>query len=391
MTLCTYSKTWVTVDLNNRSVGACCRTPQHDVATDIDINDEWFTSLRNNLDNGIQDERCHVCWHQDKTIGTSLRHYGPALKDEKVHLLSSGKAELQYLEIRLGNQCDGACVYCGGEFSAKQAKFWKLHLDIPKPDTKEPLIEETKRLIEENKHSLNTIVFIGGEPSIMERWYDFIEFISNITFEQSLSVVITTNASWTDKTKQRLFAAVDKFLTGSSHTFNIRISGEGNEEYFNGIRKFTDYQRVLNNINDTAAKFGNRISYMLQPVLNGLSVYSLGDWIDKFDAIFTTNNISDVRIHFALLTRPNEFQTMHQGKMAVPAIDKLIQLIQASKSYKGKRDSIKLLENQRSKLVDTEPDKVMLAKLSRLLAAHDTILPNDWKSEDALSPIKHTL
>jgi molybdenum cofactor biosynthesis enzyme MoaA len=391
MTLCTYSKTWVTVDLNNRSVGACCRTPQHDVDTDIDINDEWFKSLRNNLDNGILDERCQVCWHQDKTIGTSLRHYGPALKDEKVHMLSSGKGELQYLEIRLGNQCDGACVYCGGEFSAKQAKFWKIHLDIPKPDTKEPLLEETKRLIEQNKHTLNTIVFIGGEPSIMERWYDFIEFISNIQFENSLSVVITTNASWTEKTKQRLFTAVDKFLTGSSHTFNIRISGEGNEEYFNGIRKFTDYQRVLSNINDIAAKFHNRISYTLQPVLNGLSVYSLDDWIDKFDTIFTANNISDVRIHFALLTRPNEFQTMHQGNMAVPAIDKLIQLIQSSKSYKGKRDSIKLLENQRIKLVDTEPNQVMLTKLSRLLEAHDAILPNDWKSEDALSPIKHTL
>lgn len=391
MTLCTYAKTWVTVDLNNRSVGACCRTPHHDVAGEIDINDEWFTSLRNNLDNGVQDQRCNVCWQQDSTIGSSLRNYGPILNEETVHALSSGKAELQYLEIRLGNQCDGACVYCGGEFSAKQAKFWNIHLDIPKPDIKEPLIDETKRLIEQNKHTLNTIVFLGGEPSIMEKWYDFIDFISEIKFDNNLSVVITTNANWTEKSKQRLFIAVEKFLAASEHSFNIRISGEGDKEYFNGIRKFTDYQRVLSNITELSTKFGDRISYTLQPVLNGLSVYSMHDWLSKFIDIFQATGVKSARVHFALLTRPNEFQTIHQGDFAVPAIEALIELVRASEILRGKDEAIKVLENQKVKLTGVEPNKVVLEKLSKLLQAHDTILPNEWKSEDALSPIKHTI
>lgn len=391
MTLCTYSKTWVTVDLNNRSVGACCRTPHHDVSGDIDINDEWFTTLRNNLDNNIQDQRCQVCWHQDNTIGTSLRKYGPVLNEETVHALSSGKAELQYLEIRLGNQCDGACVYCSGEFSSKQAKFWNIHLDMPKPNIKEPMISETKKLIEQNKHTLNTIVFLGGEPSIMEKWYDFIDFISDISFDNELSVVITTNANWTDKIKQRLFASIEKFLAGSTHKFNIRISGEGDENYFNGVRKYTDYNRVLLNIRDLAETFGDRISYTLQPVLNGLSVYSMHDWIDKFKNIFLEFNVQRARVHFALLTRPNEFQTIHQGENAIPALEKSIEVMESTELFKGKDETIKVLENQKSKLLGVEPNKEMIKKLSVLLSAHDNILPNEWKSEDALLPIKHTI
>ena len=388
MTLCTYSKTWVTVDLDNRTAGACCRTPQHDINGEIDINDEWYQSLRTNLSNGIEDQRCNVCWQQDKLIGSSLRQQGPVLNST---ILSTPEAELQYLEIRLGNQCDGACVYCGGEFSVKQAKFWQLHLDIPKPVIKEPLINETKKLIENNTKTLSTIVFIGGEPSMMERWYDFIDFISSLTFDNELSVVITTNANWTSKTRERLFLAIEKFLANTDKKFNIRVSGEGDEEYFRGVRKFSDYHRVLENIDYLAKQFGNRVSYTLQPVLNGLSIYSLESWLSAFTDLFKSNGIGKIWLHFALLTRPDEFQTVYQGKLAVPAIDSLINFIQASDLFYGKTNRIQVLESQKSILIDREPNIEKMAELANLLRAHDNILPNDWKSEDALSPIKHTL
>lgn len=391
MTQCSYSKTWVTVDLHNRSVGACCRTTQHDVSGAIDINNEWFTSLRKNLNSGIEDPRCSACWQQEKSIGTSLRSNGPIMhKWSKTESLVED-ADLQYLEIRLGNQCDGACVYCGGNFSVKQAKFWKIHLDMPKPVVLEPLINETKQLIEQNKHSLNTIVFIGGEPSMMEKWYEFIDSISEINFSKNLTVVVTTNMNWTEKTKERLFVSMEKFLLNKGKTFNIRISGEGDEKYFRGIRKFSDYDKVLSNTDAMVAQFGDRITYTLQPVLNGLSVYSLDDWLTKYTGIFENRGISNVGLHFAMLTRPIEFQTIHQGEAAVPSIDKILSLIESNNIFTGKESCKRILENQKSKLIGHESDVAMLDKLAATLRAHDRILPHDWKSEDALSQFKRSL
>ena len=389
MTQCSYSKTWVTVDLHNRSVGACCRTTHQDVSGEIDINNEWFTSLRKNLDGGIEDPRCTACWQQERSIGTSLRSNGPVMHQWSKTESRVEDADLQYLEIRLGNQCDGACVYCGGNFSSKQAKFWKIHLDIPKPVVLEPLIDETKRLIEQNKHSLNTIVFIGGEPSIMEKWYEFIDFLSGVEFSKRLTVVVTTNMNWTEKTKDRLFASMEKFLLNSGKTFNIRISGEGDEEYFRGIRKFSDYDRVLSNMHSMVEQFGDSITYTLQPVLNGLSVYSLDDWLSKFTDIFVQRGISAVSLHFAMLTRPGEFQTIHQGEVAVASINKILAVIESSAIFTGKESCRRILENQKSKLIGQEPNVAMLDKLAETLRAHDKILPHDWKSEDALSQLKH--
>lgn len=389
MSLCSFSKTWITVDLDARSVGACCRTTQQSVVSDIDINNQWFTDLRQNLNNGIKDPKCSACWIQEETMGSSLRH-SKIPNQNSLNPENSVTADLKYLEIRLGNQCDGACVYCGSNFSSKQAKFWKIHQNIPKPVNKEPLIDQTKKLIEQNKHTINTIVFIGGEPSIMERWYDFIDFISDIEFDSALSVVITTNANWKDKTKERLFASIEKFLLVPNKKLNVRISGEGDKEYFQSVRKFSDYDRVLDNVNDMSRIFGNKISYTMQPVINGLSIYSIEHWLNTFSEIFKSNNVSSVSLNFALLTRPEQFRPIYQGNLAVNSLTRLIEFLKNNKNLQDK-SNVEMLDGLKMLLIDKQPNIEKLNELSFLLQSHDKILPNEWKSEDALSPIKNIL
>lgn len=384
MTLCKHAKTWITVDINNKSVGACCRTPQHEVDT-IDINSDWFRTLRNNLNNNIKDERCNACWLQEKTIGTSLRNLGPKIYDTSV----DDNADLQYLEIRLGNQCEGSCVYCGGEFSTKQSKFWKIYRNIDKPVIKESnIINETKNLIKNNTHSIRTITFIGGEPSIIETWYEFIDFITTLSFDNKVTVVITTNANWTKKIKEKLFFTIDNFIHDENKNFNMRISGEGDKTYFQGIRKYTDYDTVKNNIMETANRYREKISYTLQPVINGISVYSLHEWVLMFNKIFESNNISKITLNFALLTRPAEFQVIHQGKRAIPYLDKLINILESSNIISNKEKLITTIINQKTLLSDIEQNEEMIEKLQKMLESHDTIMKHSWKSIDSWLSVK---
>lgn len=380
MTLCTFAKTWVTVDINARSVGACCRTPHTAVENQIDINNKWFSTLRNNLHQGIRDERCNSCWQQERTVGTSLRLNGPyTIETDQT---DPQTADLQYLEIRLGNQCDGACVYCGGMFSAKQAKFWKLHRDINKPVTKDPLTDQVKQLIKDNAHSIREIVFLGGEPTLMESWYTFLDFIVEQEFANPVTVGVTSNCNWTDKIKQRLFASVDNFLDRGGN-FDIRISGEGDKNYFNSIRKFSDYDTVLQNITDLTAHYGDKIKYTLQPVMNGLSVYSLDNWLDVFSTIFKSANIHRVNLNLAMLTRPEEFLTIHQGTRALPSLHRLVNYLRDTDLFYPKQRMIDVVESQIA-LMTQQPNDKADSDLEQLLSAHDRILPHKWSSTDAL-------
>jgi len=381
MTLCTFSKTWVTVDVNARTVGACCRTPHHDVNGDIDINNNWFTSLRANLAQGIKDERCNSCWQQERTVGTSLRLNGPyTIKTDLGDLLT---ADLQYLEIRLGNQCDGACVYCSGMFSNKQAKFWKIHYNIEKPVAKEPMTDQIKKLIQDNANTIREIVFLGGEPTMMESWYSFLDFIVEQEFANKVTVVVTSNCNWTNKIKERFFKSIDSFLARGGN-FDIRVSGEGNRQYFNSIRKFSDYDVVCNNVQDLVSRYGDRIKYTLQPVMNGLSVYSLQDWLETFAAIFGRSGVHTVNLNFAMLTRPNEFLTVHQGSQALPSLIALSDYLRSSNMFAPKERMVAVVESQIA-LMYNEPNLEAKQALEQLLAAHDQILPHNWKSVDALS------
>lgn len=380
MTLCTFSKTWITVDVGARTVGACCRTEQIPVTGAIDINSDWHTSLRRNLAAGQQDPRCTACWQQEKNIGTSLRLNGPY--GLTTHIANPAVADLQYLEIRLGNQCDGACVYCGGNFSVKQAKFWKLHSNIDQPRTQEPMTAEIQALIQQNTDSLREIVFLGGEPTLMESWYDFLEFVSRQQFAHSVKVVVTSNCNWTSKIKSRFFAAVEKFLAQGGR-FDLRISGEGDRDYFNCIRKFSDYDTVIDNVKDLLAQFGNRISYTLQPVLNGISVYSMTAWLTVFHNMFHGSLVSKVGLNFAMLTRPAEFLTIHQGRQAVPSLEAAIEFLHSTDLFHPRDRMIAVLQSQIS-LLTMDKNTEAMARLEALLAAHDRILPHTWSSADAL-------
>lgn len=380
MSLCNFSKTWVTVDINARSVGACCRTTHIDVADKIDINNDWFKSLRSNLSADIKDIRCDACWKQEKSIGTSLRLNGPYTikSDDSLPL----EADLQYLEIRLGNQCDGACVYCGGMFSNKQAKFWKIHLDIEKPVSKPPMVDEVKELIINNSHSLRQIVFLGGEPSLMESWYQFLDFLADAEFKNKVTVIVTSNCNWTDKIKKRFFSSIEKFL-GRGGNFEIRVSGEGDRKYFNGIRKYSDYDTVISNVESMVSTFENRISYTLQPVLNGLSSYGMTSWLKTFADIFSRYNVKSALLNFALLTRPEELATIHQGTRAISSLEDIREYLQSTDMFQPKKRMTAVLDSQLSLLVN-EPNIENDEKIKVLLQAHDDIMKHDWKSVDAI-------
>jgi organic radical activating enzyme len=268
-------------------------------------------------------------------------------------------------------------------FSAKQAKFWKIHLDIEKPVKKEPMLDEIKKLIVDNRHSIRQVVFLGGEPTLMESWYSFLDFLVVQEFTNQVTVVVTSNCNWTDKIKERFFKAVEAFLDKGGK-FDIRISGEGDRQYFNSIRKFSDYDVVSKNMSAMTARFQNRVKYTLQPVMNGLSVYSMKSWLELFSDIFKLNGVTRVNLNFAMLTRPNEFLTIHQGTKAVPSLNDLRDYLSETDLFHPKQRMISVVESQIS-LLTNEPNHVALDKLDNLLAAHDKILPHTWSSTDAIS------
>ena len=107
-------------------------------------------------------------------------------------------------------------------------------------------------------------------------------------------------------------------------------------------------------------------------------------WLEQFTNIFSEAGITRVNLNFAMLTRPQEFLTIHQGTNSLPSLHELVEYLRDTTIFNPKERMISVIESQIA-LLNNPPDTVAIENLNRLLAAHDDILPHEWKSTDALS------
>lgn len=88
---------------SNIKAALCCKSQDL-----VNLNENELQSIRDDLDNGIKNKHCNVCWlHEEKGI-RSWRQIG---NDEKI--------KYKTIELYLNNLCDSSCIYCSHKFSTK--------------------------------------------------------------------------------------------------------------------------------------------------------------------------------------------------------------------------------------------------------------------------------
>jgi len=212
---------------SNDEVFPCCRfkypIQKFDGDLDSTLHSEEYNELRKKNSSGLKIDGCQKCYYEESIGAYSLRNW---FNDN----YESDYVTLEFLEIGFDNICNLTCDGCSPNFSSSWAK--KLNL------------EKTVRTTHEIKsvpHTVNKVLFLGGEPLMTSR---HLKLLNKILNKEHVTIEYNTNGTFLldDATVNEL-----KKFKHVKFTVSIDGFGELNDKVRNGS-KWNDIIKFINQV-----------------------------------------------------------------------------------------------------------------------------------------------
>lgn len=257
----------------------CCRNQDTVLGTypEKTIREIWYgeiaEKLRTHMMNNDLSMGCQYCEHQFNTS----RFYG--LPSMHADFYSSTKVSYpKIIELELSNTCNLQCVMCSGIVSSSIRKC-RENL----PPLENHYDEEFVNQLSEFLPHAKEIKFYGGEPFLIETYYQIWDKLLAINSKAKLHVV-TNGTVLTDKVRSYL----------KKLNFTITVSFDAlNKELFESIRVGADFNKVKANLEEYNVLLrGKGLSLSLTPMKkNCREVPAVIDYCNSMNA---TINLSFV-------------------------------------------------------------------------------------------------
>lgn len=213
---------------------ACCYNRTHVMGEypKQSIKDIWFGAEANKLRDFIKHNDfslgCHGC--KSQLVAGNFDAVKAKQYDERV---SNTNRYPSVMEFELSNVCNLECEMCSGDFSslirAKREKMPPIH---------SPYDAGFVFQLEEFIPYLEEVKFYGGEPFLIDIYYQIWERIAAIN--PKVRVSVQTNATVLNNRVKNLLHEID---------FHINVSLDAlTKDVYEGIRKNADFDRVMENI-----------------------------------------------------------------------------------------------------------------------------------------------
>ncbi len=247
----------------------CCRVqsltsiPQNNNLDEI-MNSTELNFIRQNILNHHYIIDCSKCYDEEKLGKLSLRQ-----KFNK-DFGNTTKAELKFLEIAFSNKCNLSCLTCASYNSSKWIKEDKLIGRTVYNTINNDL--EYKKI---NYNKLTKIKFLGGEPFIEKKIFEFLEYLDNINVLKKIHLIFSTNCTvFPDLKKLKLLEKAKKFI------LTLSIDGIGSVNDY--IRYGSKWNEIEKNINKWYSCGLDNIEYI--EIETVISIYNLfySEEIDSF-------------------------------------------------------------------------------------------------------------
>lgn len=393
-TACRFAWDYPVLNLAGNRIRNCCRAGAHPVSrTDIERlgtnlfnRFEPLVDVRLSLLRGERTDACSSCWVlEDKGmisprtnldgLATYIKrtNYFPGKSTKEIeelllNLTPDQEQEIarlkspRMLEISLGNTCDLKCVYCNYHYSSQWAAEALLHNEVdPKYLERDlpKIYSEYEDVFWEwfesySSTRLDNINFIGGEPLIIPRYYEYMDrmiaLYKDQDLEREVSFSVVTNLNTPDKLLDKFINILDEFFTANDKLiFEISVSMESMSNRAEFIRTGTVWSTLESNLlrlleYKKNRSLGDRLNIVLIPTINALSIsdsYRFYDWVTE------------------LATRPGYHMGLRQNQIVWPAWNSVLVLPVEFASYLD--DSITVIKD-------------------RLPAYRDKELGRDWLS-----------
>lgn len=249
------------IDFRRQEIRHCCKQTGEKVtleeidALGPDVFDHYATNLKNRktmlFDNKIP-KSCGVCAVNGDN---AIRHAWNIWSDEQVDAVRQLPIDVDkthYIEIDIGDKCDLACVYCGPWSSST----WKKELGYGVQEKSEHaktwtdkvmghLVTKIKSLDSDERISIN---FLGGEPTLMNGVYDFLDKISPTLQNRNhpVNLMFTTNLNTKDVLFDRWMNTLERTKDYSYWTIGVSVENVGRKAEL--VRYGLDWQRFTENL-----------------------------------------------------------------------------------------------------------------------------------------------
>lgn len=287
---CLRSEHEYSIRINKNELGLCCKSSVVADPTNID-------NLLSDLQNGVKNPACRVCWDAEDAGTTSWREIGNNEYTVNPNTI--------LLELLLDNTCDSACVYCSPDSSSKWDQEYRSNnqkVILPWIHNLHPFSGNTEKLeshiqqyvgkmslmaAESNKNF--SINLQGGEPLLSKfvRNGGISELVklfyaNNNTRKLSISIISNGNTPSTllKKVQQELN---ELSLTYAHVKFTIMLSMEAIGENAEYIRYGVSWNKFMINVNSWATMKNIRIVFLM--TISPFSIKDTAEFIKQMHTI----------------------------------------------------------------------------------------------------------
>ena len=386
-TYCKRSKEELVLRSFNHDVEAalCCKS-QHPISL---FDKNKLQKAIDDLDNGIRNKHCTVCWLAEDKGELSWRQIGNDLE-----------IPAKSIEIYFDNTCDQACIYCSPKYSSKwvqeikyankdNSKFLKKIINdesfepTPKQDHKKAIMSEIENAgANAEKNKVVAIILLGGEPLISPQFVkknileEIVEtFYSKADESVRLRLNIVTNGNTPDAQIDNTINIANKLLkkyTNLKIIVQLSIESTGkNAEY---VRYGLNYDQFVKN---TIKYFQSDIRVGFSMSVNTVSYTDTPNFLQTmFNLCKTHSKLKQLALNFNLVDYPEFLSIKTLPKEMDYILDECMDIVKQNKN--GFYDvffynrTVQQIEHARQK-IGTNVDK----KLSELRKQYFNYIKNN--------------
>lgn len=295
-TYCSKSWTDINIDFESRNLRHCCKAipykfPQ-ELTVDFISNSALIQERRSQSLLGVAHADCKQCWDDYDKGNSAFRDWANNWKDDYIdhhRQILMDDRHINYVEIKTDRICDMSCIYCSPGSSSKIAQEEGIsYID----NTIQPDYEVFKTWINEYvtrtdlRVSQIVFIFLGGEPTASERFYDLVNFIelASERTDKKIRLEICTNAN----SKPYLMDKIIQRMNSSNLSWGIGISNESYGEDAELIRHGLNWDRFVNNFN-LYIRHPKTELIVMSPTTNIFSLKTFHKYIDWVHEQFRNN------------------------------------------------------------------------------------------------------
>jgi organic radical activating enzyme len=304
----------------------CCKS-QHPVSL---FDKGALDKVRDDLENGIQNKHCSVCWLHEKNGLDSWRLQG-----------NVSRIAEKSIEVYLDNTCDQKCIYCSAKFSSK----WAQEINQAQPEDKKfltSILNDDTFVATQKKNHIDIIlenianvgeasrdyhqhqiILLGGEPLLSPQVKkDVINdivgaFYSKTEPTRQLKIMVVTNGNSPDIVIDRALKSIKETsekYENLKFTINLSMESTGSNAEFvrNGVdwnQFIKNYQKYLeNNLEVGFSMTLNSVSFLDTPNFMRQMINYAKNSSGWRQRTFFRVNVAQYPKHLSIATLPEEYR-----------------------------------------------------------------------------------